>query len=521
MLLYLISPAPTFGRETLSSDKILNIDEKYALMASAGITTVAALFGKEFNIYLCDELIDEVDFDLPADLVGLSMNVGQAARGIELARRFRAAGRKVIMGGPHVSLVPEFFTGEADSLVIGEFETVAEEVRRDALARALKPKYHCGKADLSDAPMPRWDLYPNKRAITGVIQTSRGCPFECNFCDVIQYLGRVQRHKPPEKVIAEAQSLYDLGYRSVNLSDDNFTVYRQRSRALLKQLAAWNGREGRDPVQFATQASIDLSRDAELIRACNEAGLRDVFIGIETSDENALKESGKRQNLRQNLVAETNRIVEGGVAVSAGMMVGFDSDDLGCFERQFDFGMALPVVNLRVSVLVASLATPLHAQMKAEGRLVDEGVSLYFPGGDLWSNIHPLNMSRRQLAEGAAWLVETLSEPENVLRRFEHMAALLGPPPEHLMRDAGAGLIGKGGAGALKLMAKAARMPALRRVIDTVVEMTRARPEIARDLSGAMFGYLNARLSLEVAERQAQRAKFLPTRQIVGKTQVL
>jgi len=506
MKLYLIAPTPSFGRDTLVSDKVLNIDERYALMASAGITTVAALFGEGFEIRLCDEIFEEVDFDDPAEVIGISMNVAQAARGIEIARRFRARGRRVIMGGPHVSLAPDFFVGEADSLVVGEFETVADAVRRDLRAGELQPRYVGAKADLADSPMPRWDLYRNERAVTGVIQTSRGCPFECNFCDVIQYFGRVQRHKPVEQVLAEAQSLYDFGYRNINLSDDNFTVYRQRSRALLEALAAWNGREGRDPVQFVTQVSIDLSRDPELVRLCNSAGLREVFIGIETSSEAALKEAGKRQNLRQDLVAETSRIVASGVAVTAGMMVGFDSDDTSCFERQFEFGMALPVVNLRVSVLVAPVATPLYAQMRAEGRLIAEGPALHYPGGDLWTNLEPRNMTRAQLAEGSIWLVEALLEPDNAIRRFRHLASLLAPPPEHLYRPGGFRLIGSGGAAMLKLVAAAARDQGARRVIDAVNELSKQRPEIARDLSAALVSYLNAYTSVGRLSRQPSRA---------------
>lgn len=506
MRLYLIAPTPSFGRDTLVSDKVLNIDERYALMASAGITTVAALFGEGFEIRLCDEIFEEVDFDDPSEVIGISMNVAQAARGIEIARRFRAMGRRVIMGGPHVSLAPDFFEGEADSLVVGEFETLAERVRRDLRAGRLEPRYLGTKANLADSPMPRWDLYRNERAVTGVIQTSRGCPFECNFCDVIQYFGRVQRHKPVELVVAEAQSLYDAGYRNINLSDDNFTVYRQRSRALLEALAAWNGRDGRDAVQFVTQASIDLSRDTELARLCNAAGLREVFIGIETSSEEALKEARKRQNLRQDLVAETSRIVASGVAVTAGMMVGFDSDDTRCFERQFAFGMALPVVNLRVSVLVAPVATPLYARMRSEGRLIADGPALHYPGGDLWTNIEPRNMTRAQLAEGAIWLVEALLEPDNVIQRFRHLASLLAPPPEHLCRPGGFRLVGSGGAAMLKLVRTGARDSGGRRVIDAVNELSKQRPEIARDLSAALVSYLNAYTSVGRLAQQPSRA---------------
>ena len=503
MDVYLIAPLPDFGSEALVADKVLNIDERYALLASAGITTVAALLDGDFNIRLCDEMIEEVDFDDPSGVVAISMNVSQAARGIEIARRFRAMGRRVIMGGPHVSLAPGEFDGEADSLIIGEFETVASEVSRDLLAGALKPRYLCGQADLGRSPVPRWDLYRNDRAISGVIQTSRGCPFECSFCDVIQYLGRVQRHKPIENVLAEAQVLYDLGYRSINLSDDNFTVHRKKSRVLLEGLAGWNGRDGRQPVQFATQASIDLSRDAELIELCNRAGLRDIFVGIETSNEEALKEVKKRQNLRRDLVAEISRIVAGGLTVTGGMMVGFDHDDLGCFERQFEFGMALPVVNLRVSVLVAPIATPLYEKMAAEGRLFRDNTN--FPGGDLWTNIEPRQMTRRQLAEGAIWLVEALHEPDNAIKRFEHLSAILAPPPEHLRASDHIVTPGKGASGVLRLLRQAARDPRARRVIDAVNDLSHQRPEIARDLSSALAIFLNSFTSLHRLSQQDSR----------------
>lgn len=508
MDLYFIAPMPTFGKETLVSDKVIHLDERYTLMAAAGIATVAAFFNDGFGLRLCDELIEDVDFEDPSTVICISMNVAQAARGIEIARRFRAMGRTVIMGGAHVSLAPSAFDGEADCLVVGEFEPLAEDLIKDLRDGQLKPLYQGPKADMSQTPMPRWDLYRNDRAVSGVIQTSRGCPFECNFCDVIQYLGRKQRHKPPQTVVAEAQLLYDHGYRSINLSDDNFTVHRKRTRELLEMLAAWNGRQGRDPVQFNTQASIDLSRDDDLMDMCTQAGVRDIFIGIETSNEDALKESKKRQNLRQDLVLETSKIVKAGIVVASGMMVGFDSDDLSCFERQFDFGMSLPVVNLRTTVLVAPIATPLYAKMKAAGRLFENGATDAFPGGDLWTNIKPLQMSRKQLAEGAVWLLDALLKPDNVIRRFEHLAALLGPAPEHLRRPGHQKMSNTGAGGMLKLMKAGARDPGARRVMEAVNELSKARPEIAWDLAAALTSFLNA--SLSVQKLSADRSNAAP-----------
>jgi hypothetical protein len=501
MRIYLIAPMPTGGHDLLVSDKVLNVDERYATIAAAGIVTVAAYFDEGFDIRLCDELIEDVDFDDPSDVIGISMNVAQVSRGMEIARRFRAMGRTVIMGGAHVSLAPDVFHGEADCLVVGEFEAIGPEVVADLREGRLKPRYDGPKADLSQTRIPRWDLYRNERAVAGVVQTSRGCPFECNFCDVIQYLGRVQRHKPPERVIDELQVLHGLGYRYVQLSDDNFTVYRRRTRALLEALAAWNGREGREPVQFVTQASVDIARDDGLLDLCNEAGVRDIFIGIETSSEEALKESKKRQNLHQDLVQQCTKVVSAGVSVTSGMMVGFDSDDLGCFERQFKFGMSLPVVMLRVTVLVAPLATPLYAQLKADGRLVSEATDEWRQGSALWTNFVPCNMTRQQLAEGAIWLVESLMEPDNVIRRFQQFAAVLKAAPDHLRRHGRSTFTTSGASAMLQILRKGAKDVGGRRVIEAVDALARERREIAQDLTAALATYLNTHISLQRLKR--------------------
>lgn len=504
MKIYIIAPAVAYEADTLVTDAVLNIEGRFAVMASAAVTTVAALFSGAFELKLCDEQIEDVDFDDPSDIVAISINVAQAQRGIEIARAFKERGKTVILGGPHVSLSPETFEGMADCMVIGEFETIAAEVTRDLVDGKLKPRYQGTQADLAEAPIPRWDLYPNDRAVTGVIQTSRGCPFECNFCDVIQYLGRKQRHKPVPKVVEEAQVLYDHGYRTISLSDDNFTVNRKKSRALLEGLAAWNGRDGRQPVQFSTQASIDLARDGELVAMCSEAGLREIFVGIETSDEAALVESQKRQNLRRDLVADASAIVSGGVVLLSGMMVGFDSDGLDCFERQLAFGMALPVVNIRVTVLVAPVATPLFDQMRHDGRLVGDGKMALLPGAGLLTNIIPKNMTRQQLAEGARWLVCELYDPDNAISRFERVASILKAPAEHLVPTSGKAALGTGSAGILTLIRESARDPGAGRVIEAVSELSKKRPEISRDLTNMLAMYLNTYRSIERAGQSEQ-----------------
>lgn len=494
MRLYLIAPLPNAHTEYSRLSGADGGDGPHVTrIASAAIATVAALAPSDFDIVLCDEAVSPVDFDAEADAVGISVNVSQALRGMQIADRFRARGIKVVMGGPHVSLAPELFEGRADCLMVGELEAVAEAFFADMRAGALKPRYDGARADMATSPAPRWDLYPNAQAMGGVVQTSRGCPFECHFCDVIQYLGRVQRHKTDDQVTHEVQALYDLGYNFISLADDNFTVYRRRARSLLAALAAWNGREGRDWVTFATQMSIDAARDPELLAMCNQAGLLNAFVGIETSDEASLAESKKRQNLHVDLVQQCRAIVSAGLRIEGGLMVGFDSDDRGCFQRQLDFAMSLPVAMFNLSVLTAPVATPLYDSLKAQGRIMSGEVIAQFPSANLITNFLPAQMSRDELYVGARWLVSRLMHPSAAYKRMAAMAQILAPPPwvaqggrrrSHPSRRRSTALVVR----TMRDMRTAD--PAVAAMIEQVQALMADRPEIRDGLGDALSHYL-------------------------------
>src|SRR5262249_13384069 len=161
-------------------------------------------------------------------------------------------------------------------------EQIAPGLFSDLRCGSWRPEYDGGRPDLAMCRPPRWEGYPNDDALMGTVQTSRGCPFECEYCDVIQYLGRKQRHKAVAQVLAELDRVYAYGYRDVFLADDNFTVYRSRAKELLGALREWNLRRVAGRVRFFSQVSIDAAKDDELLRLCAEAGLTGVFIGIET-----------------------------------------------------------------------------------------------------------------------------------------------------------------------------------------------------------------------------------------------
>lgn len=423
--IYLINPAsdfPTYyGAEVYAASGL----RPATCVADLAAPTVAAMVPDDFDTRLCDENLTPIDFDADVDYVAITGKTSQARRMFEVARECRARGRTVVIGGPFASLSPEVAREYCDVLVRGEIEEIQESLFADLRQGRCKSEYVGTKPSLDLSPVPRWDLYPNDRTEWAALQTSRGCPFSCEFCDVIAYLGRKQRHKPIANVLRELDALYTAGYRNVFLADDNLTVYRSRAKELLAAIAEWNDRRDRGRVHLATQVSIDTARDDELLRLCAEAGLCDVFIGLETPNEESLKDAKKNQNVGVDLPAQVRRFQEHGIMVVGGMIVGFDADGLGIFEQQRAFATkaALPIVTL--GALTAPPATPLYARMKAAGRLVENSEAQVI--GTPWdTNMIPAGMTRAELFEGTRWLARELYAPAAFGERMLRCIAALG-----------------------------------------------------------------------------------------------
>ena len=393
-------------------------------MADLATTTVAAMAPADFDIRICDEYATPVDFEAACDFVGITGKVSQWGRMKDIAREFRRRGVTVMIGGPFASLTPDTVRPHCDILVRGEIEDIADTLFSDLRAGTWKTEYVGNRPDLATSPVPRWDLYPNDQALSGAVQTSRGCPFECEFCDVIEYLGRKQRHKTIGQVIRELDELYRYGYRNVFFADDNFTVYRRRAKELLDALRTWNTTRPHGPMYFSTQVSIDASGDAELLRMLADAGFVAVFIGIESPNEESLRSAKKRQNLKRNLSQEVRRFVEHGVAVDGGMIVGFDEDSPDIFARQYEFAMSTPIPIFTIGALVAPPATPLYARLAAEDRLVVDVATI---AGAPWNtNIVPRRMTRQQLCDGLEWLCNSIYRPDAFEHRVLQFIELLG-----------------------------------------------------------------------------------------------
>ena len=486
--------------------------------ADLSIALVAAMVPAGLGVTLCDENITPIDFDTDADYIGITGKVSQWHRMKAVATEFRRRGKTVLIGGPYASLSPESVRPHCDILVRGEIEEIAPQIFADLISGDWKREYVGTRPDLRTSPIPRWDLYPNDRAIMGAVQTSRGCPFECEFCDVIEYLGRKQRHKPPEHVVAELDQLYDLGYRSAFLADDNFTVYRAHAKALLAAMRDWNERRAGGRFRFKTQVSIDAAGDEELLEMCAAAGLTRVFIGIESPNEESLREVKKRQNLKKNLIDEIQRIVDFGISVDCGMIVGFDGDDAGIFERQYRFAMASAVPIFSLGTLVAPDATPLHARLAKEGRLFDN--SAVTTAAPWYSNIVPKQMTREQVVEGVKWLCNSLYRPEAFEERVARVIETFGRrrPPKTTPGDEQSGMRAINADVATLIRSVGKLGPAEKKMLANVVRMFRQNPAAAPYVMGNLFQYAQARFMYEYGQfwepmLSAAAAPAMPPRQ--------
>jgi hypothetical protein len=399
--------------------------EAMTSIADLVLPTLAALVPEGLTVTLCDEAVQTVDLDTSADFIALTGKSSQTRRMFDLARAFRSRGKTVLIGGPTATLDPERVRPHCDILVQGEIEEIAGGLFQDLIAGTWKDSYAGTRPDLSKSPVPRWDLYPNNRALNGTVQTSRGCPFTCDFCEVPWFVGRKQRIKPPDKVIEELDVLYKLGYRSAFIADDNFTVYRRRAKELLAAIRWWNERQDDGAMSFITQVSLDAARDDELLEMCARAGIASVFIGIETPSEESLLASGKRQNLGRDLVADIQRFLDHHIVVISGLIVGFDTDGPDIFERQRRFVQSAPVPIFSLGALVATAQTPLLARLTAEGRVVTDDFSTT---ATPWhTNIIPKQMSREALIAGLKQLSRDIYSPEAFGDRVVALMEGLGP----------------------------------------------------------------------------------------------
>lgn len=395
---------------------LLRFVSKQAAFPPLGLLTIAAMLPRDWELKLVDMNVARIrDDDLRwADYVMISAMLVHRPAVAEIVARCSALGRPIIAGGPLFTTGHEAFP-TIPHFVLGEAEDVMEQVVADMTCGMLKGYYQGpGRPDITRTPVPRWDLMNIRHYITMAVQFSRGCPFDCEFCDIIVMNGRVPRTKTPAQVVQELEALRERGWEGmVFIVDDNFIGNKKRTKDLLREMIRWRS-QVRPSMGFHTEASINLADDAELCSLMVQAGFKKVFVGIETPSAESLEECRKFQNKGRDLVAAVHTLQRAGLEVMGGFIIGFDHDQHDIFKRQFEFIQRSGIVTAMVGLLTALPQTRLYQRLMKEGRIETETT-----GNNTQAvlNFRP-KLNREFLVNGYRELMKRLYEPRAYYQRI-------------------------------------------------------------------------------------------------------
>jgi len=395
---------------------VLKFISKKAAYPPLGLLTVAAMLPKEWDLRLVDLNVEKLtDQRIEwADYVMISAMVIQKDSVQEVLQRCRRLGTKIIAGGPLFNSATEEYLDLVDHLILKEAEITLPPFLADLEKGTPKKVYETDAfPELSLTPIPRWDLIKVEKYASVMIQCSRGCPFNCEFCDITNLYGHKPRVKSADQFIAELTVLYDMGWRgNIFIVDDNFIGNKWKIKKILPGVTEWM-HDHQNPFSFLTEASINLADDDELIELMIEAGFDTVFIGLETPDEDSLKECCKNQNCGRDLTAAIRKLQGKGFQVLGGYIVGFDNDDEGIFSRQIRFIQETGVVTAMVGLLNAMPKTRLWQRLKVENRLRSNASGANTDGT---MNFIP-KMDMEQLIQGYRKIVRTIYSPRHFYQR--------------------------------------------------------------------------------------------------------
>ena len=408
---------PSFPDTFWSFRHSLKFIRKKAAFPPLGLLTVGAMLPQEWAKRLLDlNVANLTDEDLAwADCAFIGAMVVQRKSAQQTIARCKEAGLKVVAGGPLFTSEYERFD-EVDHFVLNEAELTLPAFLKDFERGCAERIYSTSEfADIHETPVPMWELINLKGYATMSIQFSRGCPFNCDFCNVTALFGHRPRIKAAGQIIAELESLYQIGWRGqVFFVDDNFIGNKKYLMAeLLPSLIQW--RQGKKGFLFNTEASINLADNEDLMHMMVEAGFDTVFVGIETPDEDSLAECNKKQNKGRNLIESVKSIQRTGLQVQGGFIVGFDSDGPSIFQRQIDFIQNSGIVTAMVGLLQAPPGTKLYERLKQEGRL--SGL-MSGDNVDGTTNIIP-KMDMRQLMKGYEKILHSIYRPRPYYKRIK------------------------------------------------------------------------------------------------------
>jgi len=418
---------PVFPQSFWSFEKALQLVGRKAMLPPLGLITVAAILPQEWEFKLVDRNIRDVteaEWNW-ADLVIMSAMIVQKNDLLGQIREAKRRGKRVAVGGPYATALPDQ-VAEADYLILDEGEITLPKFIEAVQRGETHGTYRSNgdRPDVTTTPIPRFDLLDFGAYDNMSVQFSRGCPFQCEFCDIIVLYGRKPRTKSPEQLLAELDRLYELGWRrSIFMVDDNFIGNKRNVKLLLKALQGWMA-EHEYPFHLSTEASVDLAQDPELLDLMAECNFNAVFLGIETPDEASLTLTNKRQNTRDSLSDAVDTIARSGLRVMAGFIIGFDNETSGAGDRIVRFAEQTTIPIAIFSMLQALPDTALWHRLKREGRLVEDNANLNQTTLMNFVPTRPLEEVTREYIDGF-W---RLYDPVNYLDRTYRHFLKLGAP---------------------------------------------------------------------------------------------
>ena len=368
---------------------------------------LAALTPDDIDVQLIDEAVEPIDFDESTDLVGITVNTYLAPRSYEIAAEFRKRGVPVVLGGVHPSLYPEEAMQHADAIAIGEAETTWVPLLRDFQRGQMKPVYRfSGYPALEGLPLPRRDLLKRGAYLTtNTIQTTRGCPFQCDFCSVTDFFGKTYRCRPLPEVMREIETL-NLD-RPLVFVDDNIIGRPTYAQQLFEAMIPYK-------VRWGSQCSINLAHHPKLMTAAKKSGCVAMFIGIESISQTNLNEVNKRVNHVDEYFDAIQKIHDHGIAINAGFILGMDHDDESVFERTLEFLEKTKIEYATFHILTPVPGTPLYRRMEADGRIIDRDWSKYNGG---YTVFQPRLMSPEALEDGYYWTYHQFYSMRSIYNR--------------------------------------------------------------------------------------------------------
>lgn len=406
---------PKTPEEYLSYRSFSKFTKNPALLPPLGLITIAALTPSHYKVIIIDERIEKIDFDISCDLIGITGYRYYKDRMLEIACKFKERGVLTVGGGTYCTDYLQDALKHFDVVISGEAERTWPQFLSEWETGNHKKSYIENKpVNIKSSPIPRWDLIKSDKYTMGAIQTSRGCPHDCDYCNVVKLYGRELRTKTQFQTLREIKRVASHGFPSVFFADDNFTGNKEYAKALLKDIIRFN-RLRKNPIMFIAQTTLDLAEDEELIDLLKEASFFQLFIGIETPRKKSLIACNKRHNLKVEMIDAIKKIQSRGMFIVAGMIVGFDTDDITIFEEQRQFliksGITLPLINL----LVAPKFTRLWHRLKKEGRLLSQIGEDSF----LAVNFTPLLMSKEKLEREHLKLLRTVYGVDHFKESFQ------------------------------------------------------------------------------------------------------